>query len=95
MSKGRMKLKAYSDNKFVFNVTSSLDSKTLLDQDMTLEMVNGKWLASIAFDDFPSQDTPSAAVSKLSEWLITLSNACDSESIKHLDLERLTNTIKF
>lgn len=95
MSSGYMKLKSYSDNKFVFNVCHMIDAKTSLDQDMVLEFVNGRWIASIAFDDFPPQDTPSLAVGKLSKWLATLSKACDAESIKALDLERLTNTINF
>lgn len=73
----------------VINVKVPLNNSTSLDQDMTVQRVGGKWVATIEFDSFPSQETPEAAVDKLGQWLLALSKGVKGRNIKYLKLGEL------
>lgn len=78
----------WSENhvKAVINIAVPIDNSTTLDQDMTIERVDGKWVASIALDEFPAQDTAELAADKLGKWLFALSKGVKGKNIKHLKL---------
>lgn len=68
------------------NVAVALNSRTTLDQDITIKRVDGKWVATVALDEFPEQDTAEQAVDKLGSWLLALSKGVKGRNIKHLKL---------
>ena len=48
---------------------------TTLEQKLYIEKQFGKWTASIAFDDFPEQESGEDAALKLAEWMDRLAKA--------------------
>lgn len=79
------------ESKIVINVVGSVDSKTSVEQDMTLTKDQyGRWIATIALDDFPRKESPEEAAERLSQWLSALSKGIKKSTIKKMKLNQLT-----
>ena len=81
--------------KAVVNVKVPLNNSTSLDQDMTIQRVDGRWVATIEFDSFPEQETPEDAVDKLGQWLLALSKGVKGRNIKYLKLSEMFKAKNF
>ncbi|AUR81992.1 hypothetical protein NVP1017O_23 [Vibrio phage 1.017.O._10N.286.55.C11] len=81
--------------KAIVNVKVPLNNSTSLDQDMTVQRVGGKWIATIEFDSFPHQDTVEDAVDKLGSWLLALSKGVKGRYVKHLKLGEIFKSKNF
>lgn len=62
-----------------FDVAHS-NEKSTVDQKLTVEKLNGKWVAKIEMDKFPSQDTAKEAAHKLGDWMVRLGQAIIEEN---------------
>lgn len=84
MNKGKVVLEKFlrgSDGKpslYEYSVEHN-NGSTSIEQTMTLTASSGllktSWLASVALDDFPPQETPQKAAEKLADWLERLASA--------------------
>lgn len=102
MSAIKLKSISTSEGKFdvsakvVINVSGSFDRSNGLEQDLTLTRnKNGRWLATIALDEFPEKDTPEEAVERLSLWLKILSKGINHKQVKKLNLSTILSSISF
>lgn len=82
--------------KVVINVHADIDRSNGLEQDLTLTRnQQGKWIATIALDDFPEKETPEEAVERLQLWLKTLAKGLSHRQVKKLNLTTILNSINF
>lgn len=63
------------------------NGSSTVDQKLTIEMLNGKWVARIAMDEFPAQDTAKAAAHKLGDWLVRLGQSINEENEQFESIE--------
>jgi len=82
MNKGKVELVRYQKNKdgqFFEYAVEQNNGTTSVEQDLTIKAVDGlrgcKWVASIAMDDFPPQESAHDAAHKLADWLERLASA--------------------
>jgi len=88
----RCKVKALnvsSDMVLVDYSVSHNNGTTTVEQSMRLVKERGKWKAEIQLFDFPEQDTPDRAATKLSEWLGRLSLAIAGGECSNIYLDDL------
>jgi len=82
MNKGKVELHKYTKGKdaqvFEYMIEQN-NGSTSVDQLLTISSVDGlfnpKWVAKLALDDFPPQETPKNAALKMADWLERLAAA--------------------
>lgn len=80
----------------VVNVSGDFDRSNGLEQNLTLTKNDqGRWVAQIALDDFPPQETPELAVQRLQLWLKTLAKSLNQRKFKKINLAEIVKTINF
>lgn len=73
------------------SVTVAIGRDRDLEQELTIKKMSSMWVAEIAMDEFPGQESPEDACNKLSEWLLALSRGVKGKNIKHLNIEKMFN----
>lgn len=91
MNKGKVELSAYRKTKdaSVFDyLVEHNNGSTSVDQLLTISSIDGlfdpKWVAKLALDEFPPQETPQKAAIKMAEWLERLAAAMRSGEYQSL-----------
>jgi len=82
MNKGKVELKEFTNSKdsqaFWYSVEHN-NGATSVEQSLKISSIDGvfnpTWVASLALDDFPPQDTPLEAAHKMADWLERLASA--------------------
>lgn len=82
MNEGKVELKEFSKGKDIQTFLYSIEhnnGETSVEQSLKISSVDGlfnpTWVANLALDDFPPQDTPLEAAHKMADWLERLAAA--------------------
>jgi len=95
MNKGKVELIRYTNDKdakvFEYSVVHN-NGSTCVEQQLTIRSTGGQadsaWIAELALDDFPEQETPEDAALKMASWLERL-----AASIRSGEYQPLQNAV--